>query len=230
MISTACPVCQTVFESYPSQRRTYCSRACKEKVQSEARKGLPLSPNFRRPKRGQMVACPVCGKEVYRRTSQLDVRFCSYTCANVWQGRNRVTLTCPICGKEFQRSPSVAAIQTYCSKRCAGDAVKRPAGRMHNDRPVRLDNQGYVLIWEPEHPNQSQHGWQYEHRLIAEAVLGRRLASNDHVHHRNGIKHDNRPENLQVMDAVEHAALSSQDYWRGIRDAALTRPAPLDEE
>lgn len=65
---------------------------------------------------------------------------------------------------------------------------------------------GYVLVRKPDHPNAQNNGYVYEHRLVAQEKLGRPLREDEHVHHKNGDKTDNRPENLEVIGRTEHRA------------------------
>lgn len=78
---------------------------------------------------------------------------------------------------------------------------KRQGGQIR-----KKNSYGYITIFMPGHHliMGGSGSRVYEHRLVAEKKIGRRLTKKDIVHHLNGIKDDNRPENLYVTTIKEH--------------------------
>lgn len=63
---------------------------------------------------------------------------------------------------------------------------------------------GYVELYMPEHPRANRRKRVFEHIVVWENTHGRKLRKGEHVHHLNGVKDDNRPENLMAMSSLEH--------------------------
>jgi hypothetical protein len=67
---------------------------------------------------------------------------------------------------------------------------------------------GYIVIRKPDHPK-AHNSYVFLHRLVAEEKLGRFLVDGETVHHINGDRLDNRPENLEVLSHRLHGRLHS---------------------
>ena len=111
---------------------------------------------------------------------------------------------CKLCDKKFEIYPSRAKEKDrgfYCSRECFSKAQSNKftlEGNPNWKGGIKR-HQGYILI------RVKKNQYLFEHRIIAEKTLGRKLLRNEVVHHINGIKDDNRPENLIVMGKGDHA-------------------------
>jgi transposase-like protein len=109
------------------------------------------------------------------------------------------TVNCASCSAKFNIPPSRLAGSKsglfFCDRRCKGDwqtgrySVTQPANKY---RVVKRAGSRQALK---------------EHRLVVEASIGRKLTRNEHVHHINGDKLDNRLSNLAIIEGGEHVAL-----------------------
>ena len=71
---------------------------------------------------------------------------------------------------------------------------------------------GYVMIRVPDHPRASGNGgYVFEHILVMEDMLGRVLVPGENVHHRNGVKDDNRPANLELWTRPQPSGIRARD-------------------
>lgn len=131
------------------------------------------NPKFYKDESGQWW-----GKYAGNRTRKLAIRVCTQ------------------CGKKYLVRAS-NSITVYCSKSCFGQS-KRGENNPSWISGRRITWSGYVSVIDHTHPNKNRNNCVLEHRLVMEKMLGRYLETYETVHHKNGIRTDNRPENLEL--------------------------------
>lgn len=92
----------------------------------------------------------------------------------------------------------------------------------------RMHKSGYVYIYSPNHPAATNAGCVFEHILIAEKKIGRYLRKGEVVHHIDGDKKNNNPDNLLVCTRSEHV----QIHMRAVKEVVELRKriAELEKE
>src|SRR6266496_1309795 len=136
-------------------------------------------------------------------------------------------------GKRFSKLCSVE--QCFRPMRCGGLCEAhyqrlRCYGRINPDKPIgckagkwhpgwkggEINFHGRVLIWTPGHPYPNHNGgpYVYRYRLTMEQAIGRYLLPTEIVHHKNGVKNDDRLENLEIMSRADHMRHHDPRGWK----------------
>lgn len=126
---------------------------------------------------------------------------------------------CPICGDTFRAY--VSQHRKSCSRECAAKAQSGARSRTWRGGYGR--KKGYLLRYVGrDHPMANVDGYVYEHRLVMAEHLGRMLTRDEHVHHRNEDRTDNRIENLELTDAARHMSHHRRiERWAEQHDACV---------
>ena len=107
------------------------------------------------------------------------------------------------------------AQEVGCAKCTVYRALKRNGIKTKTEQGIDLgsrkgrimDSNGYKRIMMPNHPKANKSGYVNEHVLVVEQKYGRVPNKNEHIHHINGTKTDNSPENLFLCTRKEHGKI-----------------------
>lgn len=110
--------------------------------------------------------------------------------------------TLPRCSVEGceRKGFKVGLCATHYRRMRAGKPLLKPVreyGQGHRS------SEGYVNLRVPDHANSRASGYVAEHRLTMSKILGRPLRKDENVHHKNGDRSDNRPENLELWNTSQ---------------------------
>ncbi|WP_331764814.1 HNH endonuclease [Streptomyces sp. NBC_01238] len=139
------------------------------------------------PREGQ---CNVCGEVRKLAKSHKKCHPCLYKARKA-----RIQDRCLDCNKLIS-----VHTQTKLCKSCGRKGERHPFWK----GGTLVNSDGYRLVTFPGHPNAHKgSGYVLEHIVVMSERLGRPLLSEENVHHINGVRDDNRPENLELWSIAQ---------------------------
>lgn len=146
--------------------------------------------------------CPQCGGQFTTRASWITVKHCSKVCGyKAKTERALAPKNCKVCGKKFLSQPyrNVKCCSVECQLKSRG--LKR---QKHGPEGWFKNKSGYIVRCRKGKTV-------LQHRFVMAQHLGRELKRFENVHHKNGIKDDNRIENLELWVTTQPQGQRPED-------------------
>lgn len=133
------------------------------------------------------------------------------SCFNIWQYDKYKDNIC---------DATTCDTSSFTHKYCQAHRYRlKKFGSLLEDIPVKhmrknggtLTKSGYRLVYCATHPNAQKSGYIMQHILVMSERLGRPLLPHENVHHKNGVRDDNRPENLELWSKSQPSGQRVED-------------------
>lgn len=199
------PCCIEGCESLVQARELCGMHYTRWRLHGDARANVPPlgragSPN--RPRIGNLILCVEC-QEMLPAEAFATRRSRCRPCQQIHGRRlyDQARRDCADCGAKINRA----------AERCRDCAAKARREGPAPHRRIR-NNFGYVLLHGYHgHPNANHRGDILEHTKVMADHLGRALLPGENVHHRNGVRDDNRLDNLELWVVNQPAGQRPSD-------------------
>lgn len=136
--------------------------------------------------------------------------------------RRYIWAACPTCGKQrwvrLLRGKLISKQCLICNAKAVQHLTQAKSGRKPGKNKYRSKN-GYINVGVNKDdfffPTARAYGYAFEHRLVMAKHLGRNLQPWEIVHHKNGVRDDNRIENLELTTSGSHSLAHNKGYKDG---------------
>lgn len=145
------------------------------------------------------------------------IRFCR-SCERRFEPSSR-HLDCPACPSRNGctcGNPKQSKSETY---RSCWLARGQADSADHHWKGGRTTHEaGYLMVRLRGHPRAKTNGYVFEHVDVMESMLGRQMLPDESVHHRNGVRDDDRPGNLELWVRPQPSAIRKEDAVASARE------------
>lgn len=211
-IDKVCQHCQKPFRVQPKyDYRKYCGTKCHRAHEAiHGRPAAQVAP--------LQFICKECSKPflmersyvtAYHKKWNRDPMYCSMQCSATGRRKDadeRHKTNCKNCGNEFYKtrrkgSGNIYNTQQLCSKQCKNEWVSKVYREKHGSPEIsRREKRNYIELRIPPRDGEPVR-FILEHRYVMEQQIGRRLRTEETVHHKNGDRHNNSIQNLELFSS-----------------------------
>lgn len=125
--------------------------------------------------------------------------------------RKYTSIVCPLC--KIKRYIEKNTIQNknfsgFCRPCFSKNRVGAKSSRWKGGKFI--DTKGYIMVKMPNHALADKQGYVLEHRLIMSELVGVEYVLDMVVHHKDGDRQNNDPNNLEIITRSKHSSMHNR--------------------